>query len=108
MNKVWAPEAWDDYIWWQNQDRKTLKRINALVKVEDLTGKSITALDLSHVGIKDLLIIVYAGLCHEDKTLTLEKVGDLIDEYSNITEIAEKLGEAFTLAFGKAEGKQGE
>lgn len=55
--------------------------INALVKVEDLTGKSITALDLSHVGIKDLLIIVYAGLCHEDKTLTLEKVGDLIDEY---------------------------
>ena len=72
--------------------------INALVKVEDL----------SHVGIKDLLIIVYAGLCHEDKTLTLEKVGDLIDEYSNITEIAEKLGEAFTLAFGKAEGKQGE
>ena len=65
--------------------------INALVKVEDLTGKSITALDLSHVGIKDLLIIVYAGLCHVDKTLTLEKVGDLIDEYSNITEIAEKL-----------------
>ena len=60
------------------------------------------------MGIKDLLIIVYAGLFHEDKTLTLEKVGDLIDEYSNITEIADKLGEAFTLAFGKAEGKQGE
>lgn len=93
-----------------NRDKpRTLRYgINALVKVEDLTGKNITALDLSHVGIKDLLIIVYAGLCHEDKTLTLEKVGDLIDEYSNITEIADKLGEAFTLAFGKAEGKQGE
>ena len=23
---------WDDYIYWQNQDKKTLKRINALVR----------------------------------------------------------------------------
>ena len=38
MNKVWAPEAWDDYIWWQNQDRKTLKRINALVKDIERNG----------------------------------------------------------------------
>ena len=27
---VWASEAWEDYLWWQTQDRKTLKRINAL------------------------------------------------------------------------------
>ncbi len=32
MNKVWFDEAWDDYIYWQMQDRKTLKRINALLK----------------------------------------------------------------------------
>jgi toxin YoeB len=25
-------EAWDSYVWWQAQDRKTLKRINDLVK----------------------------------------------------------------------------
>ena len=25
---VWASEAWEDYLWWQTQDRKTLKRIN--------------------------------------------------------------------------------
>ena len=31
MNKVWSPEAWNDYLWWQSQDRKTLKRINALI-----------------------------------------------------------------------------
>ena len=45
--------------------------------------------------------IVYAGLYHEDKTLTVEKVGDLIDEYSNLKEVAEKIGEALTLAFGE-------
>lgn len=82
--------------------------INALVKVEDLTGKSIVSLNLDKVGIKDLLIIIYAGLCHEDSTLTVEKVGDLIDEYSSITEVSDKLGEAFTLAFGKPDKSQGE
>ena len=29
---VWASEAWEDYLWWQTQDRKTLKRINLLIK----------------------------------------------------------------------------
>ena len=27
-----TPSAWTDYIWWQTQDRKTLRRINALVE----------------------------------------------------------------------------
>lgn len=83
--------------------------INALAKVEDLIGKPITALDLNKVGIKDLLVIIFAGLYQDDKTLTIEKVGDLVDEFSDINEIAEKVGEAFTLAFGKStEEKQGE
>ena len=84
--------------------------LNALAKVEDITGKNIMGLDLNNVSIKDLLAIIYAGLYHEDKELTVEKVGDLIDEHSNITEVAEKLGEAFTEAFGKGNGKnkQGE
>ena len=32
MKKVWFEEAWDDYTYWQTQDKKTLKRINALIK----------------------------------------------------------------------------
>lgn len=33
-NKViqWDLEAWEDYLYWQTQDKKTLKRINQLVK----------------------------------------------------------------------------
>lgn len=31
MKLLWDDRAWDDYIYWQNQDKKTLKRINALV-----------------------------------------------------------------------------
>lgn len=29
---AWTDEAWKDYIYWQNQDKKTLKRINKLIK----------------------------------------------------------------------------
>ena len=32
MSKIWADTAWEDYIYWQEQDRKTLKRINSLLK----------------------------------------------------------------------------
>lgn len=32
MKIVWDENAWSDYIYWQNQDRKILKRINALIK----------------------------------------------------------------------------
>ena len=28
---LWTNESWADYIYWQSQDRKTLKRINRLV-----------------------------------------------------------------------------
>ncbi len=32
MNKVWFDEAWEDYLYWQTHDRKTLKRINDLLR----------------------------------------------------------------------------
>ena len=27
MFKSWDDEAWDDYLYWQNNDKKTLRRI---------------------------------------------------------------------------------
>lgn len=38
MKKVWFDEAWDDYLYWQGQDKKTLKRINALIKDIERNG----------------------------------------------------------------------
>jgi toxin YoeB len=29
---AWTDEAWKDYVYWQTEDKKTLKRINKLVK----------------------------------------------------------------------------
>ena len=28
---VWTDEAWSGYVYWQGQDKKTLKRINKLI-----------------------------------------------------------------------------
>ncbi len=32
MKKIWFDEAWEDYTYWQTQDKKTLKRINMLLR----------------------------------------------------------------------------
>lgn len=34
---AWTDEAWNSYIYWQSQDKKTLKRINKLVKAAKIT-----------------------------------------------------------------------
>lgn len=32
MITAWDTEAWQDYLYWQTQDKKTLKRINVLIQ----------------------------------------------------------------------------
>lgn len=32
MRLLWEDRAWADYLYWQTQDKKTLKKINALLK----------------------------------------------------------------------------
>ena len=38
MTKIWQDEAWEDYLYWQMQDKKTLKRINQLIKDIERNG----------------------------------------------------------------------
>ena len=37
-NLVWTHKAWQDYLYWQTQDKKTLKKINELVKDIERNG----------------------------------------------------------------------
>ena len=32
MKLLWEDRAWEDYLYWQAQDKKMLKRVNALIK----------------------------------------------------------------------------
>ena len=40
MRKVWHENAWEEYVEWQRQDSKTLKRINLLLQSIDRNGTS--------------------------------------------------------------------
>ncbi len=31
MNKIFADTGWEDYLYWQTEDRKTLKKVNQLI-----------------------------------------------------------------------------
>jgi hypothetical protein len=75
---------------------------NALILLEDLSGKSITKLDFNNIGIKDVRLMLYCGLKHDDKSLTQELTGELMDEVE-LELIVAKIGEALNLAFGKGE-----
>ena len=36
--KIWSDDAWEDYLYWQTQDKKTLKRVNALIQDIERNG----------------------------------------------------------------------
>jgi toxin YoeB len=55
MDKIWSDEAWEDYLYWQGQDKKTLKRINALIKDIERYGDGIG------IGKPELLKYDYQG-----------------------------------------------
>jgi len=42
MNKLFTDNAWDDYVYWQTEDRKMLKRINLLL--EDISRNGNTGI----------------------------------------------------------------
>ena len=38
MRKLWTERAWSDYLYWQAQDKKTLRRVNELIKDIERNG----------------------------------------------------------------------
>ena len=37
-DKIWSDDAWNDYLYWQTLYKKTLKRINQLIKDIERNG----------------------------------------------------------------------
>ena len=38
MLKAWTDQAWEDFIFWQEHDRKTLKKVLAIIKDIERNG----------------------------------------------------------------------
>lgn len=84
--------------------RYGMKSISLIEKTLD---KNIMNLDLENLSMTDTATIIWAGLYHEDKDLTVDIVMDLIDDHSNLTLACELMAKAFGEAFnnGKTEKK---
>lgn len=77
--------------------------MKAMSLIETALGIKISKLNLSDIGINDLAVFIWAGLVHEDPGLTIDAVMDLIDDYSSIPEISEKLSQAIEASTGTPE-----
>ena len=85
---------------------------NSLIRLQDEWGLSLADIDkifptqdkkggveIPATFFKDLRAFFWAGLLHENKDLTLEEAGDLIEDAGGIIAIVEVLTKAFSEAF---------
>ncbi|MDR2712423.1 MAG: Txe/YoeB family addiction module toxin [Clostridiales bacterium] len=59
MIKAWEDDAWEDYVYWQTQDKKTIKKINALLKDIDRNG-------YDGIGKPEMLKGNLSGMCSRE------------------------------------------
>lgn len=74
--------------------------IKALKIIEKTLNCKITKLNTEELGTDEILKIILAGLINDDKELNVNKLEDLIDEYSSFGVAIAKMSEAMGKAFG--------
>jgi len=77
--------------------------INTMISLEKELGKPLSELGEETLGLGDMRTIFYCMLKPQDKKLTLEKVGDLLDEAiqaHGMEYLSDKLSKALSTAFG--------
>ena len=86
--------------------------INALADVEQIGGHPLPQL-LGVLGFSTIRLLLWAGLRHEDRRLTVERVGDIMTAYLQgggaLATLAERITDALEQSgvLGRAEGAQG-
>lgn len=88
-----------------DKPRTLVLSLNALCKAEEVTGINLLVGEPAFSSMRIVRALVWAGLLHEDPTLTLETVGDMIEGAG-----AEHVLDAIMLAYMRAneEVDQGE
>lgn len=77
-----------------NLDRERHLRfnLNSLIIIEKLTGKRFDKMG-DDMSLETLRAMLFAGLSWEDKELTVDDIGEMID-FENLEEVMAKLSEA--------------
>lgn len=80
-----------------DKERNLYFNLNALIELEDELGVPMSELSTVKISIKNIRSFLYVGLKHEDKELTPEMVGAMVD-LENLPELQEKLTQAFDMS----------
>ena len=85
-----------------DKERHLKYGMKALMLIEELTDKPMSKFNLEAVTMKDVCILIHAGLIHEDNTLTLDDTVQIIEDYGfgRFNELVEKMSKAINLSFG--------
>ena len=76
----------------------------AIAAFERKIGKPFSKIDdFDDLFLDEKLSLIWAGLLHEDKDLTVDRVFDLVDEHSDMLTVLEAVGNAMEMAFGSSE-----
>lgn len=86
-----------------DKNRNLKYGMNAMIQLEKELGKPLTSLADGEFKLEDLRTMLYIGLKWEQKDLTPDQVGDIMDEAiekHGMQYLSGKLGEALQGAFG--------
>lgn len=82
--------------------------MKAISLVEKKFKKPMSKIDMNDLTMEEMATLMWAGLVHEERALTPDKVMELVDDYSSVTVVATLMGEAITEAFGNGEEEKNE
>ena len=80
-----------------DRERTLILSFNALCRAEEVTGIAFLMGEFTFSSVRVMRALVWAGLLHDDPTLTLEAVGDMIEEAG-----ADNVARTIIKAFAKA------
>lgn len=76
MKKIWHDGAWEEYLYWQTQDKKTLKRINRLLQDIDRNGYKCTG---KPEALSDNLAGYWSVRIDDKNRIVFRIIGDTIE-----------------------------
>lgn len=82
-----------------DKPRKLRYGINQLIMLEEMLNIPITELANKQPGLKEIRTLLWCGLIWEDPDLTVEQVGELMDN-ADLVELSAKVNEAIMQSFG--------
>lgn len=72
-----------------DKTRSIKLNMSAIERYESQTGKIFMSIDMTNISTTDQIIILWAGLCNDDPSLTLDDVKKLVDDYSDVVRLYE-------------------